>query len=389
MKRQTKGFTLIELLVVITIIAILIGLLAPAVFAVRNAARTTECKNNLRQIGLALLAHQTASGEICSGAYDGKRDGSVELFSWVADCVAQNTKPGDLFCPTNPCRGSEKLNGLLGLNTSDNSSAPAERQGIGSYYVLPTFPDDAARADWIKVNLIDKGYTTTYASSWHMVRGAPVFVKDPTDGLNYTVGKMKDFDNTTGPLGQKQVDNADVSSSAIALLGDGDQGDTDESYLVLTIDSFLKAGSPLAESFNDGPSFYDATSGKVVIADDGTNHVTDQALNPAALPVEGEVVTAANEQDYSGASGVPLYLQDTRDWRAYHSNRINIVYADGHVGDVFDRNGDGYVNPGFPVPVGADPDTVGYTDGRCEVSPFRMYNGTFLSGLNARIKLFE
>jgi len=78
-RQSARGFTLVELLVVIAIIGVLVALLLPAVQAAREAARRTECSNNLKQMALGCLNHESALGYLPAGGWGHKWTGDPDM----------------------------------------------------------------------------------------------------------------------------------------------------------------------------------------------------------------------------------------------------------------------------------------------------------------------
>lgn len=412
-----QGFTLIELLVVISIIAILIAILLPAVQAAREAARATQCRSNLRQIGLAMhaFAERDPRGRLCTGQWDMKRDGAMDKWGWAADIVKMKAgRPDQMKCPTNQVRGCEKLNDAVGgIGTSNQATMfllPQER-----YTVTDLFPNGTGSLAAAQTLVNDLGINTNYAAGWHLSRSGPklttvnqtsvaysgillsgTYPYTDGSGLTKAISGLKEVQNTLGPLTLRQIEGSGIPANNIAILGDAGPGDVKEAILTDSINAELPAGHRLGETANDGPSYWNSTAGRVELLGANENGQNVRSLIPRGFPTVGQTVTAAIEANLASGIvdgtaatlGSKLVLQDTRDWAAVHGDKANVLMADGSVKSVVDLNGDGYFNPGFPVDAGNQA-TDGYRDGVCEINAFEFFTGTILNSAMLNKTNFE
>ncbi len=141
---RRQGLTLVELLVVIAIIGILIGLLLPAVQAAREAARLTQCQNNLRQCGIALHQHHEVYGRFPPGQFNHMAMDPWEPVYWNR-FIGTGHAGGSRFCLTSSNdRSTTRLS-----DTGRPAGVRPRRFGGGS----PMPPTAIRRAAWVETRL--------------------------------------------------------------------------------------------------------------------------------------------------------------------------------------------------------------------------------------------
>ena len=299
-KLRRRGFTLIELLVVIAIIAILIALLLPAVQQAREAARRTQCKNNLKQLGLALHNYHDTHGSFPPGYMRGW-NGIGEAgngFSW-----------GALILPYVDQSGiHSQLNFNAGIFESTNKPFIVSLNGIPGILC----PSDANRA---RTNAIHGTGDANYMSavpttSYHGVSSSfngwgdngnanldnGIFRSHGT--LAVSVAAVRDGLTNTIAIGEK---SARIQTGSTSFLGmqSGTQSPTSNpagADAITGMERFLVRGefrpktSPAATAQNDRMSS-DHQGGVQVLMADGSARFLSDSIDHTLSQVSGKSAT--------------------------------------------------------------------------------------------------
>ncbi len=210
------AFTLVELLVVIAIIGTLVGLLLPAVQAAREAARNSQCRNNLKQMGLAMLNYENAKRRFTVLRYQPEFASSSTNSPWVSYIV-----------PTLPYMEQDSIyNQCMSLASSNTSISAATNASFIGTLKCPS--DGLALSGKARFSYHccsgDTVHRGTYANYKACARG-PFQIVNPADGNNKNkfVGTKDILDGAskTVMLAESIVTNGMYTSPTKAMFGFG------------------------------------------------------------------------------------------------------------------------------------------------------------------------